>query len=527
MVALLLVLNTGPLLAQPIDLRVTAEGAFDYFATGAPLAIDGPDADTTQVDMLNQPASVEVTAADVPATGTVVLSFLYWAGTIADQADCATAPSATDDDVELTLPGAEYPAVITADICFCAAGASSYDIQACRADITSLVAASGMLGTFTVDAFDARIRNGSTDNASFSLVLIYEEPALLPPRRYALYDGVEEFYEGSRTLALSGLDVDTPAHGDLTWYVLDGDIGGTPPELVNVTGTPGGGSTDLSDAINPANNPMNRTINTTTPVQTGVLGVDIDWLDISSGLTPEDTGVDMTYTAGGDKYWVVYNIVGIDVYRALIHPQYSYKTWELQVDADASGGPTPGDTVRYTIHLHNSGTAPGYVSVTDTIPGAAASWWVVSDGGGTDLSTDTTLIIEDIYVGAGDNAEVIFDMVLAPGTEGTIIENSADFDGSPDGNSGTLTADPLHVGSGLDDTPPEEAELEEDVPDAHPEEDVTADGFPDAADAADEDADVPGEDAATDAHEDTPVDAWSDTQPDDNSSPGGCGCLLV
>ncbi len=434
----------------------------DYFATGAPLAVPTV-ALPNEAEVLNQPASVQVGSGDVPASATVVAAYLYWAGTIADQSDCTNAPVSIDDEVVLMLPGQAVGTAVTADECFCSPGASSYDIQACRVDITSQVVSSGMIGTFTVDEFACDVGgSGSTDNASFSLVLIYEEPVLLPPRRITLYDGLEELYQSSRTIQLAGLDVDTPAQGELTWYVLDGDLGGsTGLERVTAQGIPGALSTILSDAVNPPDNPMNRTINTTTPPQTGVVGVDIDRLDLSACLTPGDTAVDVTLTAESDKFWVVYNLVGVNVYRALIHPKASTKEAVLQVDADGSGDVTPGDTIRYTIHLDNVGTAPGYVTVTDVIPAEAASWTLVDGAGGTDQSTATQLVLIDIYMDAGSVADVVLDVVLAAGTEGLSMDNVAQFDAGPDGNAGSILAMSVAIHGG---TEPDAGVVDAEVP---------------------------------------------------------------
>jgi uncharacterized repeat protein (TIGR01451 family) len=512
--ALAMLLSPPCARAQPLDSRSSWSGNLDYFATGAPMAVDGPDSDTGRVDTIDQPASVEVTGTDVPSDAFTVAVILYWAGTVEDQDDCTTAPSATDDTVELTAPGAAAEPV-TADTCYCAAGAGSYDIQACKADITSLAPDSDVTGTWTVDGFEALIRNSSTDNASFSLVFVYEDTDL-PPRRIDLYDGLEEFYESERTLELTGLEADTPAHGELTWYVLDGDIGGAPPEQVEVSGVPGGAETVLSDAHNPFDNPMNRTINTAVPARTGVVGVDIDQLDIGAGLTPGDTAVDMTYTAGGDKYWVVFNIVGIDIYSAVIQPRLSHKSWGLFDDADGSTTPTPGDTVRYTIHVVNSGTAPGYVTVTDTIPDQAATWSLVADAGGTDVSTADTLVVEDLYIEAGGSVDVIFDVVIAEGTLDEIMSNVAGFDAGPDGSAGHLAAPPVYIGGLLPDEAPEEAA--DDPPEVV---EPVVEPAPDVTDAAD----IPGEDPVEDpGADDTPT---GPIVPDGGGTPSACTCSAL
>ncbi|MBW2263130.1 MAG: MYXO-CTERM sorting domain-containing protein [Deltaproteobacteria bacterium] len=500
-----LLLWTGTTAAEPLDLLTSWEGTIDYFIIGAPLAIDGSDSGT-DVDTLSQPASVDVTATDVPPLGTIVAAYLFWGGTIPDQSDCATAPVYTDDEVVLTVPGGT-PTTVTADECFCEIGAGTYDIQSCRYEFTTMLT-SGIVGTYTVDEFAALIRNRSTDNASFAIVLVYDEPSTLPPRRVALYDGLEELYLGSRIINLSGLDVDTPAVGDLAWYVLDGDVGGAGPESVVLSGAPGGASTTLFDSINPATNPMNRTINTTSPPLTDVVGVDVDRLDASAGLTSGDVSVVMTYTAGGDKYWVILNIVGINVYKAHIPTRLSSKRFDLHIDADSSGTPTPGDTIRYTIHLVNVGTAPGLVDVTDDIPSAFESWTLVDAAGGTDASTATRLIIEDVPIPVDGSADIVFDAVIGPDTDGEMVVNVVAFDATPDGNAGTLPSPPFTVGGAAPD----------DDPDSAPEE---------APEPSPEPSPEPAPDAATDPSADTPSDPTIDVPAPPGDEGTGCGCSLT
>ncbi len=498
-----LLLWAGQAAAEPLDLLASWEGTIDYFITGAPLAVDGTDSGR-DVDTLSQPASVDVTSTDVPALATIEAALLFWGGTIPDQSDCATAPVYTDDEVVLTVPGGT-PTTVTADECFCEIGAGSYDIQGCRYDFTSMLT-SGLIGTYTVDEFAALVRNGSTDNASFAIVLVYDEPSSLPPRRIAIYDGLEELYLGSRIINLSGLDVDTPADGDLAWYVLDGDVGGAGPESVELSGTPGGASTTLFDSINPVTNPMNRTINTTTPPQEDVVGVDIDKLDASAGLTPGDVSAVMTYTAGGDKYWVILNVVGINVYRAHITVRLSSKSWDLHDDADASGTPTPGDTIRFTIHLVNVGTAPGVVDITDDIPSSFASWVLVDGAGGTDGSTSTRLVLDDVPVAVGGSADIIVDAVIAGGTDGEVVVNVVDFDATPDGNTGRIASPAFVIGGETDDDPdmpPEEA--------------------PDASEPTPDASSDPAADPSTDPSDDPGIDVPA--PPGDSGA--GCGCSLA
>ena len=421
---------------QPLTELSTWTGAIDFFSTGAPLAIDGNDPDSTMVDTMAQPATVSVNASEVPAGASLVAAYLYWGGSIVND-DCGG--TTIDDTVDFTPPGGSISTVV-ADQCFCSdADAGSYDVQMCRKDVAPLLV--GMIGDYTVDGFDALIENGATNNASFSVVLIFRADSL-PPRRIGLWDGLQTMHSAvnpSAVVTLGNLEVDNPAEGDLTWYVLEGDFGGSVGEQVSVTGQPGSSTLVLSDSLNPADNPMNHTINTTVPTQAWSIGVDIDRFDISAALTPGDTSVATTYEAGDDKYWIAYNIVGVNVHEAVFGAQ-STKTWDYVDDVDPIGVPSAGDTLRYTIHLVNSGTAPGLVSLDDPIPAEAASWAMVDAGGGNDVSTATSLVVTDIPVDPAASVDVTFDVVLADAADETSMVNIASFDAGSDGDSGILVA---------------------------------------------------------------------------------------
>jgi MYXO-CTERM domain-containing protein len=426
---------------EPLDQRFSFGGNTDFFATGAAMAEDGPDADTTRVDTLVQPALTEITDADVPAGAELRMALLYWGGSIEND-DCAG--TTIDDEVLFAAPG-QAAAAVPAEVCYCSdAAAQSYDMQLCRADVTGLIDA--LTGTYSVDEFDALIENGSTNAASFSIVLVYSHPDL-PARRIAVYDGLLTMWSGSNpeeVALLDGIDVDDPPDGDLTWYAIEGDVGGTGDESVSVLGLPGNLGLALSDAINPAGNPMNHTINTTVPPQSSALGVDIDQFDISAALSPNDTSVETTYSAGSDKYWIAYNVVGVNVYAPLFGID-SFKDWALEDDADQDGVPSPGDTIRYTLHLANTGDAVGSVDIEDPIPPEAASWTLVDDGGGVDNSTMDTLIVNELIVAPGGSVEVLFDVVIDVVPDQSEMLNVANFDAPPDGDAGQLWAEPVVI----------------------------------------------------------------------------------
>ena len=418
----------------------------DFFATGAPMAVDGPDADTTTVDTLLHPATVTIRAGDVTAGASVVQAYLYWSGTIANT-NCVG--GTIDRSVDFTTPNlVTAPAV--AEVCYCSdAGSAAYDVQVCRADVTARIQGQPLAGNYGVDAFAAAISNRSTDNASFSLVLVYSDP-VLPPRRIALYDGVETMFTVAnavpvpRTFSLAGLRVDNPPQGDLTWYVMEGDVGGTGTENVAARGMPGGVSRILSDAVNPANNPMNHTINTVTPPRTDTIGVDIDRFDLSSVLTFRDTSVDVTYTASSDKYWIGYNIVGVNVFEGILGAA-SHKTGELFIDADGNGVPSAGDTIRYTIHLQNTGHAPAEAVLTDAISPAVIRWSFVGVPPGVNTSDAANLHLGGIVVPLNGAVDVVYDAVVAAVPDETLLANTAHFDATPGGDVGDLPADDFLV----------------------------------------------------------------------------------
>lgn len=427
----------------PIAQHATWSGAIDFFATGASIAVDGSDPDTTMVESILHPATVDVDVGDIPGDAVLVQAFLYWAGTVGNS-NCLG--NTIDRTVDFTPPGLSAPLALTADVCHCSdAGVTSYDTEVCRVDVTALIA--DMLGSYTVDGFQASIQNRSTDTASFSLVFVYSHVDL-PPRRIALYDGVQTMYTAAGStpvttaITLSGLKVDNPPQGDLASYVLEGDKGGSGTEGVTVSGQPGGATIDLGDDVNPVDNPMNHTINTTNPVQTETLGVDIDRYAIDDALTWHDTSLLMTYSAGTDKYWIAYNVVGVNVFEAVFGAT-STKTWILSDDTDDNGVPTAGDTLTYTIHLANTGRATGTPIIDDLLTaGAIASWSLVSTGGGTDETTGLHLRVVGPAVAVGASFDIVYDVVLADQPDETPIDNTALFDSAPDGDSGKLVALP-------------------------------------------------------------------------------------
>ena len=169
--------SNGAQADEPISQRQSFGGTVDFFATGASMAADTDS--NNKVDTLAQPATVQIAMTDLPSGAMLISAYLYWSGTIQDWGNCGSEsnppPSNIDDEVDFTPPGAGSPTSIVADDCYCSGGDStSYDIQACRADVTDVILTQGvsLWGQYTVDGFNARANDGATDNASFSSILV-------------------------------------------------------------------------------------------------------------------------------------------------------------------------------------------------------------------------------------------------------------------------------------------------------------------------------------------------------------------
>ncbi|MBA3546435.1 MAG: hypothetical protein H0T76_08140 [Nannocystis sp.] len=425
---------------EPLTMRESWSGKVGFFSTGAALAKDS-DMDG-KVDMLTQPATVKVTAEDLPDGADLEAGYLYWGGT---QLPTKCADKANIDDTVTFTPPGGMATMVKADVCYCSSSVT-YEMQLCRADITDLV--NKMTGDFVVTDFTAAVANTDTDNASFALVLVHEADSL-KERRIALYDGLFALAAGgtpSATVTLDGLEVSNLPAGDLTWYALEGDVTLGEGEYVQVKGLPGKGMSQLFDDSNPANNPFNRTINTMNPPMKGVTGVDIDRFSLNSILKANDTSIEITYAAGMDKYWIAFNIIGVDVADVTggEFAAASSKSWALTGDVNGDGIASPGDTVTYTIHVENTGDTAGVVSVIDQIPDAAASWMLTEAAGGTDKSLGNTMIVEGLALQPLAALDVVLTLVLGDVPDLEAVMNIAQIDnGKPE--LVELAAPPLEV----------------------------------------------------------------------------------
>jgi hypothetical protein len=295
----------APLSETPLQQLHSETGSIDYFINGVALAVDTNS--NGSVDSMALPATIEVGALDLPPGAGLERAFLWWGGS-QDQPS-ALVPGEPDDTISLQVPGAAA-AELVADTCFGSdAGAGSYDVFACRADITSRINSAGgvMSGSYVIDGYAGLVEDGGSNSASAALVLLYSD-ASLPQKKVIVHDGLMTLQSNSEIIDVTGFD----AHGlgeSLAWYTMEGDTGGTGSESVSVKGLPGNVDMVLSGPVNPADNPMNHTINTLSPPDTDSISLDVDRFDIT--LSAADTSAEITYSAGTDKWWLVVNVLGV------------------------------------------------------------------------------------------------------------------------------------------------------------------------------------------------------------------------
>ncbi|MBT8122257.1 MAG: DUF11 domain-containing protein [Gammaproteobacteria bacterium] len=115
---------------------------------------------------------------------------------------------------------------------------------------------------------------------------------------------------------------------------------------------------------------------------------------------------------------------------------------------DLNGGDAdPGDTLRYTISLIESGgVAASGVSVTDNLPANTTGLSVVSvPGGATDNSTGVLLDVSNISVSANSTATIVFDVTISGSANpGDTIDNTATVT-NPNGPGATPAAPTVTV----------------------------------------------------------------------------------
>jgi uncharacterized repeat protein (TIGR01451 family) len=255
------------------------------------------------------------------------------------------------------------------------------------ADVTSQVQ-SGGAGTYWVAGAAADNGNDGTGfYAGWSLVVVYQDNTQ-PLRNLTVFDGFASVSNGNNvTTSVSGFL--TPTSGTYNAFVgavaYEGDQGITGDGMrIN--------STQISDALNPADNFFNSSVTRTgtrisakNPDYVNQLGFDVDTVSVASAnavLGNGATGASLSFTSTQDLYYPGVLTFAVDVYQ----PQVDGNVTKTARDVNG-GALNPGDQLEYTITVTNTGSdaAAGMV-LRDTVP------------------ANTTYVAGSLRVGSGDNA---------------------------------------------------------------------------------------------------------------------------
>lgn len=265
-------------------------------------------------------------------------------------------------------------------------------------DVTRALRDAGgpLSGTYTVGGLEADVCDGqeavcddaaspevcpndhSNGAASFGLLLIVEDPSL-PLAAISVFEGMEVLSNSSRSLALTeGIAVSNPAAGTLAAYALEGDLAFGEPassapcaadEYIYVDGSAGqNNGVCLEDADNPRGNIFNSTINVQPRVgapptchapdccqpdgtgQCPVVGVDIDAFDISAGLSPGATRIDVEVGSAFDQVALGVVVVAVDVFEPILDQDTQIRVVTAQQDRIRVG-----ETVTVSLAVSNTG----------------------------------------------------------------------------------------------------------------------------------------------------------------------------
>lgn len=427
----------GPGDPDCVDRLISYTGTVDFFASGASFA-SNTDPNDDRPNAVVQVANVVIPQRRIPPRAELLAAYLYFGGSLfTNDMDGIDSPDTT---VELKVPGAADFMPVTGDQVYNAGqipGFSEVTLYSVRAEITNLMrgVAGPLHGTYEVRGFDADIFDGNLKhtvaNASFSIVLIFQEPRL-SPRTIVLFDGMQEVLGSTVTLDLSGFTVSPVPSGHLTFYAQEGDCNPGPmscdngnnlsgAERIRVIGEDPTRSLTLNGAINPQNDIFNRTINTVDPPLKNVPGTDIDTFDITPALRAGDERVTVEITApfptgghSGELIGLAYVIVGIDVFAPELRVDSRI---EIRTDrGDKEAAFYPGDPLRVAYVVSNTGNLPASQVVLEThMPANVVGFMVAEEPEGAMVEVEPTggmngtgrVVVRNLAVRHGDGNDLV------------------------------------------------------------------------------------------------------------------------
>ena len=246
-------------------------------------------------------------------------------------------------------------------------------------DVTSMVQTAGN-GTYWVA--NVRTTAGGVGGhwGGWALVVVYTNNAL-PLRNMVVYDGYSLVTgTGANGVIIPVSGFLTPLSGTVTTRVgsigydgdrSDGVFVGDNLQVVSPASSSAPGTT-IFDANNPSNNFYNSTISdlgvmvtSRNPAHNNTYGFDIDRFNLAPGVIANGaTSARLEFVTNGEFYYPHAITWTTDIYVPIITPNV------VKTLSDVNGGSlVPGDTMRWTISMSNTGVDSGtFLTVKDTIP---------------------------------------------------------------------------------------------------------------------------------------------------------------
>jgi uncharacterized repeat protein (TIGR01451 family) len=365
----------------------------------------------------------------IPPGAAVLWAGLYWG---------ATSGLATRNQVSLKTPAAGYQA-LTAD--WSVVNGTNYHAGK---TVTALVSSGGS-GSYTVADMKTTLNSGY---GGWSLVVVYK----LNSEKYrnlTVFDGYNSVASGgSLPITLSGFK--TPPAGVVGARVgmvaYEGDLG-SPGDNMKL------GTTTISDSLNPSTNLFNSSItrlgtriNDKNPDYVNQLGFDIDVISADGALPNNATSTVVTLASTGETFYPGVITTAIEIYVPNLAASLT------KAVTDVNGGQLdPGDFLDYTISFSNTGLdIATKVFVIDPIPSGTtyvtgtlkilggANAGAKSDTGSDDQAEFLTGPNRVVFrvgtlangstggsLAPGESTTITFRVQVNPGTNGTVINNTA------------------------------------------------------------------------------------------------------
>ncbi len=421
---------------------------------GAVNALNNNNYSMIFVDIDGDPSTFQSSSAvlSMPAGSTVLWAGLYWAGEYVNNV-------ARDQVLFKTPASGGYVAVNAIQDDFipnvgCAG--NTCDRYSALADVTTLVSAGGS-GTYTT----ANVRGtpngaaGASTYAGWSLVVAFSNNSL-PMRNLVIFDGFTSIacgYPNTVNIPVAGFitPYNGPVNTSLGSIAGEGDLGSVGDNfqlngvnLVNPVRV-------ASNFFNTAISELGARVTTNTPNYYNQLGWDVARVNASGILANGATSATITLTTAAECYYPSTVTFATELYVPVIVPNVN------KTGVDVNGGNlVPGDILRYTISMNNTGYDTGTnLSVIDNIPPftsyvpgslrvisgpAGAPTGVMSDASGDDvaeyIATGTPRVVFRLGSGAnattggslaqGQSTSLSFDVQLSSSIPaGTVLTNSA------------------------------------------------------------------------------------------------------